>query len=291
MAEAVPVEVAADRGGGRLGVAARHQPDVDHGHGAARHDRLTARADVAAGDPGDVQGRPEQQRLQQLRRSPRQAVAGGMGLAQVLGRVEGLGQLGEQAGIALGGSLTAVQAGHPDALVRVGQGRQGVDERPHRRRDPGLLAGVQVDRWPTPVPGLRDQLEAAEPLAAEDQLRLAVEAGGEVQVERGLGPEVGGAGADHRRQVGAAELLLTLDHEHDGERRHRAELPQHLDGQEEGGQAALGVGGAPGDDGRPDPVEVANLGRERRRGPLGLLGGLHVVHAVAEQPRGAGRAG
>ncbi len=66
---------------------------------------------------------------------------------------------------------------------------------------------------------------------------------------------------------------------------------QDLDGQEEAGQAALGVGAAPGHHRRADPGQVADLGRERRRGPVRLLGRLHVVHAVAQQPRGARRAG
>ena len=289
MAEAVVLQVAADGGRGRLRVAP-DQPDVDPGLGPAGHDRLAAGADVAGGDPRDVHGRPEQQRLQQLGRPAGEPVAGRVGLAQVLGRVEPGGQLGQQPPVALAGPGPGVEAGHPDLLVGPGEGGQGLDQRPHRRGDPGLLAGVQVDGWPAPVAGLGDQLEVAQPLAAQDQLRLAVQAGGQVEVEGALGGQVAGPGADRGGQVGAAQLLLALDHQGDRQR-HGVQLAQDLDGQEEAGQAALGVGAAPGHHRRADPGQVADLGRERRRGPVRLLGRLHVVHAVAQQPGGARRAG
>jgi hypothetical protein len=288
VAEAVVLQVTADGGRGVLGVAP-DQPDVDASLGPAGHDRLAAGPDVAGGDPRDVHGRPEQQRLQQLGRPAPEPVAGGVRLAQMLGRVEAGGQLGQQPPVGLAGPGAAVEAGHPDLLVGAGQGGQGLDQRPHRRGDPGLLAGVQVGGRAAPVAGLHHQGQVAQPLAAKDQLGLAVEAGGQVEVEGGLGGQVAGPRADGGGQVGAAQLLLALDHQ--GHRqRHGVQLAQHLDGHEEAGKAALGVGAAPGHHGRADPGQVADLGRERRRGPVRLLGRLDVVHAVAQQPGRARRA-
>jgi hypothetical protein len=289
VAEAVLGQVAAD-GGRRLLRVAAHQADVDPGHRPAGHDRLAAGADVAGGQPRDVHGRPEQQRLQQLGRPAVEPVAGRTRLAQVRGRVEAGGQLGQQPPVAVARPGAAVEAGDQDLLVGAGEGGQGLDQGPRRRGDPGLLAGVQVDGGAAPVAGLGDQLQVAEALAAQDQLRLAVEAGGQVQVEGALGGEVAGPRPDRRGQVGAAQLLLALDHQGDGQR-HGVQLAQDLDGQEEAGQAALGVGAAPGHDRPADPGQVADLGRERRRGPGRLLGRLDVVHAVAQQPGRARRAG
>ena len=97
---------------------------------------------------------------------------------------------------------------------------------------------MEVDGGAAPVAGLDHQLEITQPLAAQDQLGLAVQAGGQVEVEGALGGQVAGPRPDGVGQVWAAQLLLALDHQSDGHG-HGVQLAQDLHGQEEAGQAAL----------------------------------------------------
>ena len=286
--ESLLVQVVRDGGGGAVGFQVRNQPDVQNRPGHVGDDGLSAGARVAGLQAVDVRGGPEDQDLEHLLRRAVELEPGRASLLQVPLGIESCRQLPDQGAVAVCRRRSAVeQLPDPDGLIRTNEGRQRVHEGPHGRRDPRCLAGVKRPRGTAPVPAAALDLEREEPLATQDEVGGAGEIAAQVEVHARVGGQVRRPLAGDERKVRAAELLLSLDHEPD---RHgnASGRTEQIQGAEERRQRPLGVRRPPPHHRGADVRKIEDLRGERGRGPVGLLGRLHVVHAVSKEPGGAG---
>ena len=272
--------------GQRVGDAhVRDQPEVELGDAACWEDGLAARAGIAGDQPLDIDGR--------LRGEPLERFAPGQIVDPVADAERMLHLLlvpvargfGDQGALALGERADMLEpAVDRRAVAMVGdQGGERLDEVPDRAVDLRLQARMDVARRPPPPA-----------LARRDQFAFDDALGAEVDRHRAVGAlrrrgDDDAARPPHRRQhlgiledvveMGRADLLLALGEQDEVDRQ---ALVRRLEGVQRGEEGALGpllVDRAAAADRAAERV-VEDPPLERRRGPLGRIELLDVVHEI-----------
>src|SRR5205807_1468080 len=272
-----------------------HEPQVELRHRAVRQDGLAARAGVAADQTFDVDRGARHEALQRLDPAhvAHPVVHAHLPLRDRLveaarrrrhHRLVTCRQRARFVGVAVDGRLVAVGRD---------QRRQRLDQMPRRAVHAGLVARVNVFLGPAPPPlPARDELALDHAFGAERDGHLAVGRLGRRGHEDPRDASQGGLDlrpAHDLREMGRADLLLTLGHEHEVERRLLAGGANGVQRGEEGRLRALLVHGAAADQHLAEPGTVDDGRRPGRRRPLGRVDLLDVVHEVqAERARGAG---
>src|SRR6266404_657406 len=264
----------------------RNEAHVDFGDGAAGENGLAAGAGVAADKAFDVDRRA---RGKQLERFLKTYIVNpmldaekffGFGFAEA---TRGFGDhflfgIGERAG--LGGEA------FDGRVVAVGGNERGesFDEMPRGAVEARLVAGVHVfARAAAPLFAAGDELELDNTFGAEKLRDFAVEAlrrkGHEDAVALFKGGENIGA-MDDLREMRGADFFFAFGDEYEIYRELAACAANGVKGGEESGFWTFLINGAAADDDLAESRLVDQRGVPRRRGPLGGIDLLDVVHEV-----------